>query len=91
MGNCSPPFGIGKAWLDKHAGDICDYHDGEWVKRQWKAKFTGDVVAICMLWKRAGLFTLCALGAPLWFIPLGTPYWVWKKYKPKGNTHEQER
>jgi hypothetical protein len=90
MGDCTiwPP--ALKRWFDNRFGDLCTYHDEEYIMRKWHEKCRSDVWVAAHMMLRSLRFMLdgyagaffSILAVPfLW--TFGTAYWAWKKYKVK--------
>lgn len=74
--SCS--FPIFRNWFNARFKDLCDKHDAEWVKRDWRVKVVSDH-EMCRALAERGHIAL-SYGAALWFV-IGIPFWLWKKYK----------
>jgi hypothetical protein len=74
-------FPLFRSWLEREIGDLCEQHDLMYMQRIWKLKVASDF-EFCSLVAARG-YTLLAYGAFVYFLVLGTPYWLWKKYKVK--------
>jgi hypothetical protein len=78
--SCSAPniFGF-RAWFEKRFKDLCDIHDEEYLLRLWKRKVSSDFSFCAAVASRGYCFL--AYASFIYFVTLGTVYWLWKKHK----------
>jgi hypothetical protein len=80
VSNCTIPrlFGF-KNWFDSLFADLCDWHDGEYVRGCPYLKFKSDVVISWKIAKRGyralGILTL------IYCTTLGSIYWIYRRMR----------
>lgn len=78
---CTVPklFGF-RDWFESKFKALCDDHDALYLKRVWKIKWMADFLISAQIAERG--YVALAIAAFIYNAVLGTPYWLWKKYKP---------